>query len=350
MPPSIPLSSSPSTTSSPVDFQQQQTKNLRRHRNDRDPTNKAAVSAPSSTRISSRSSIDGRRNRRSNTSDNSNYERRRRFRTTSAHHGTMSSTSSYPFTSSAGRETNLNINKEINYIRRGGGTKEEEREGEDQNRNDGATTTGNANGSTNTGTAMMSSPYGGYGLAGMGGMSMMPPISPMMMGGFGGVVGGPLSGLYQALYGLQNVVFSISQAVHLVGMNQQALQQAWESLSQMVDHAVSTFNEMRALEAKGQEAESEEDKQRRKRLKALRYALVFGGSWLAYKLVRHLLFQKRRNRHYPNSHMLHSSSSYPYDAASTSRAIMPSGYGMGPGSYGSGMYGNGYGGFSGGMY
>ena len=315
------------------------------------------MSAPRSIR-STTSSIDGRRyNRRSNnTSTNNNYERRRRFRTTSA--------------SSTDIETNLNTNEEINYIHRGrggGGRTAEEEEREGQNRKDGSTTTGIANGNTNTpydtndhtamsstnlGTAMMSSPYGGYGLAGMGGMSMMPPISPMMMGGFGGVVGGPLSGLYQALYGLQNVVFSISQAVHLVGMNQQALQQAWESLSQMVDHAVSTFNEMRALEAKGRETESEEDKQRRKRLKALRYALVFGGSWLAYKLARHLLFQKRRNRHYPNSHMLHSSSSYPYDAASTSRAIMPStynnGYGMGPGSFG--MYGNGYGGFSGGMY
>ena len=32
--------------------------------------------------------------------------------------------------------------------------------------------------------------------------------------------------------------------------------------------------------------ETEEEKQRRNRLKALRYALVFGGSWLAYKIIR----------------------------------------------------------------
>ncbi|KAG7369810.1 hypothetical protein IV203_027556 [Nitzschia inconspicua] len=129
--------------------------------------------------------------------------------------------------------------------------------------------------------------YGSSAAAGTG-MMMMPP---MYMGGMG-----PFSGAYQVLYGVQNVVFSISQAVQLVGMNQQLLQQAWESLSQMVDHAISAFHEMRALEQKLNREETEEDKQRRKRLKALRYALVFGGSWLAYKIVRGLLFHKKNKR------------------------------------------------------
>jgi hypothetical protein len=129
-------------------------------------------------------------------------------------------------------------------------------------------------------------PYGN-GYYGNSGMMMMPP---MYMGGMG-----PFSGVYQVLYGVQNIVFSISQAVQLVGMNQQLLQQAWESLSQMFDHAIATFHEMRALEHQLNREETEEDKQRRKRLKALRYALVFGGSWVAYKIVRGLLLQKRNN-------------------------------------------------------
>ncbi|KAL3924369.1 MAG: hypothetical protein SGARI_006045 [Bacillariaceae sp.] len=120
---------------------------------------------------------------------------------------------------------------------------------------------------------------------------MMPP---MMMGG-GGYGMGPFSGLYQVLYGVQNIVFSISQAVQLVGMNQQVLQQSWESLTKMVDHAIATFYEMRALEQQ-MENLTPEDQQRRKRLKALRYALVMGGSWLAYKIIRHVLFYKKNRR------------------------------------------------------
>jgi hypothetical protein len=212
----------------------------------------------------------------------------------------------------------------------------------------------NTSNNNNSGLMMStsSSPYGYYGSPGMAGGMMMPPISPMMIG-LGGL-GGPFSGLYQALYGLQNIAFSISQAVHLIGMNQQVLQQAWESISQMVDHAIATFHEMRALEQKGRAAETEEEKQRRRRLKALRYAVVFGGSWLAYKLVRHLLFQQRRRKIGQINHALPSS--YPYDSMVTSRAFMPSshqnGFGIGPGSYGSSLYANGTygGGFSGGMY
>ncbi|KAG7345405.1 hypothetical protein IV203_032936 [Nitzschia inconspicua] len=135
-------------------------------------------------------------------------------------------------------------------------------------------------------------PYGAslYGSS-AGAATGMMMIPPMYMGGMG-----PFSGVYQVLYGVQNVVYSISQAVQLVGMNQQLLQQAWESLSQMVDHAISAFHEMRALEQKVNREETDEDKQRRKRLKALRYAFVFGGSWLAYKIVKGLLFHKKNKR------------------------------------------------------
>jgi hypothetical protein len=140
---------------------------------------------------------------------------------------------------------------------------------------------------------------GSYGMGGGYGYSNSMMMPPMYMGGMMGGVGmGPFSGLYQVLYGVQNVVFSISQAVQLVGMNQELLRQSWESLTKMVDHAIATFHEMRALELhmNQQREETEEDMQRRKRLKALRYALVMGGSWLAYKFIRHLLFYKKNRR------------------------------------------------------
>jgi len=133
------------------------------------------------------------------------------------------------------------------------------------------------------------SPYGLY-----GGPSMMMPPSPYL--GMN-TMGMPyLSGLNQIVYNVQNIIFSISQATHMIGTNHQALQQAWESLNQMVDHAIATFHEMRALESTEREHETEEEKQKRKRLKALRYAFVFGGGWLAYKLILNLLFRKRKFR------------------------------------------------------
>jgi hypothetical protein len=135
--------------------------------------------------------------------------------------------------------------------------------------------------------------YGGgqqqYGSSAANGMMMMMP--PIPSGGMG-----PFSGIYQVLYGVQNVIFSITQAVQLVGMNQQLLQQAWESISQMVDHAFVTFHEMRMLELQNNREETEKEKQQKRRLKALRYTLVFGGSWLVYKIVRSLVFHKRNRR------------------------------------------------------
>jgi hypothetical protein len=60
-----------------------------------------------------------------------------------------------------------------------------------------------------------------------------------------------------------NEVLSICQAVQLVGMNQEILQQSWQSLAKMVDQAIATFHEMWALELDmdRQREETEEDKQ-----------------------------------------------------------------------------------------
>lgn len=177
---------------------------------------------------------------------------------------------------------------------------------------------------------------------------------PPMMGG-----GGPFSGVYQVLFGVQNVVFSVTQAVQLMGTNQHALQQAFDSLTGMIDHAIATFHELRALEANESAKETEEQKRRRRRLKALRWAFVMGTSWLLAKIIRRLTTSRRRRIGYDSSN----------NAGAIGRGMMPySGYGsssnlgfgsmysggLGPGSSGGGMFGGGgqFGGYygSGGGY
>lgn len=191
-------------------------------------------------------------------------------------------------------------------------------ESDDIGNTDATTTTSpilsslDANGLAYGGSAAVS-PYGLYG----GTASMMPPASPYMaMGGMGGIGGmGGLglpyfSGINQTMYGVQNLIVSISQVIQVVGTNQQALQHAWESLNKMVDQAVATFAEMRALESIEREIETEEDRRRRKRLKALRYALVFGGGWFACKMIRNLLFRKKRLVHQQRQLQQQSGSDY----------------------------------------
>lgn len=161
------------------------------------------------------------------------------------------------------------------------------------------------------------------------------------------MMAGPFSNLNQFLYGIQTVVFSLSQAVQLLGMNQQVLQQAFESLTSMVEHAVATFHELRALEALQNEQETEQQKKRRQRLKTIRWALMFGGSYIVYKIIRRITSKRKhiergnhlsRNGGY-GSHMNYGSSyggSSPYG-----------GYNMHSSLYGGpSMYG-GMGGFNG---
>ena len=112
----------------------------------------------------------------------------------------------------------------------------------------------------------------------------------MMMGG------GPFSGVYQVLWGVQNVIFSLHQVVQLLGTNQQALQQIVESLTNMVDKALSTFSELRALQVQEEEQATEAQRKRRSRLKALRWAMLASASWLVYKLLRRLSLARRRRR------------------------------------------------------
>lgn len=129
--------------------------------------------------------------------------------------------------------------------------------------------------------------YGGG--AGMYGGGLMSPY-------YGGIMGGPLSGLNQLFFSIQSVIFSLGQAVQIIGMNAQGLRQLLESVTSMFDHAVETWHQMQTLEAQARRWETPEDRKRRARLRAMRMALVAGISYLGYRLVRRLLFPNTRRR------------------------------------------------------
>ena len=184
------------------------------------------------------------------------------------------------------------------------------------------------------GVGGMNNMYGG----GMYGAGMYGMMSPMMMGG-------PFSGVYQLLFGVQSVVMSLGQAVQLIGMNQQALQQALDAAWNLVDHSMATFHELRQLEATNSAKETPEQKQKRRRLKALRWALVMGTSWFVYKLLRRIFTSSRRKRLGYHQQGRHNNSN-PYSTSSGYHYLpMTSSYS--PGYYGAaGGGGYGYGGSS----
>mmetsp|Transcript_2986 Transcript_2986/g.4395 ORF Transcript_2986/g.4395 Transcript_2986/m.4395 type:complete len:214 (-) Transcript_2986:275-916(-) len=131
------------------------------------------------------------------------------------------------------------------------------------------------------GSSMMGGMYGG-GLHGGGAMSPY---------GYGSMPHGPLSNLNQFLFGVQNAVFSLGQAVQIIGMNTQAIQQLLDSASTMLDHAIKTYKEIQQLHAT--EHESEEDKKRRRRLRALRWAAITLVAYTGFKVVR-IAFRRKR--------------------------------------------------------
>ncbi|KAL7579846.1 hypothetical protein ACA910_004858 [Epithemia clementina (nom. ined.)] len=132
----------------------------------------------------------------------------------------------------------------------------------------------------------MSPYYGGYGSSPYSSYSGM--YTPMGMG-----VPGPLSSLNQFLFGVQSVIFSLGQAVQIIGMNTQALKQLFESVASMIDHAMVSWNEMRRLDASAQMEESDEEKKKRRRVKALRWTVVAATSYLGYRLARRLLSRRQ---------------------------------------------------------
>ena len=85
----------------------------------------------------------------------------------------------------------------------------------------------------------------------------------------------------------------------ILGMNTHALQQLFHTAMSFFDNAISTLNEIRALNiasASDEEEMSEEEIKRRRRLKALRWSLVMGVSYAGYKLMRRWLLRRRQLR------------------------------------------------------
>jgi hypothetical protein len=181
---------------------------------------------------------------------------------------------------------------------------------------------------------------GGMGMGGMygGGMGMgMGMGSPY---GMSPMMGGPLSNLNQFLFGVQNVLSSLGQAVQIVGMNTQAVKQLLEAATGMFDHAVATWSEMRAIEAAASEFESEEHKKRRRRLRALRWAMVTAATYAGYKCIKWLFSSSRRRHQRPMLEGQPSTGGYsaPYRPYSSD----PYASSAHSGNYGSSPYGGGY--------
>ena len=83
-------------------------------------------------------------------------------------------------------------------------------------------------------------------------------------------------------------------------MNTHALQQLFHTAMSFFDNAMSTLNEIRALNMSSASADeeemSEEEIKRRRRLKALRWSLVMGVSYAGYKLMRRWFLRRRQLR------------------------------------------------------
>ncbi len=148
--------------------------------------------------------------------------------------------------------------------------------------------------------------YGGGGFASP--LSSLMTTSPMMMmnmygAGAGAGAAGPLSSLNQSLFTIQAVLVSLGQAVQIIGMNTQALHQVVQSITTMFDHAATTFYDMQAKQQQAQSLlsattchevdESNDMKRKRRRLQALRWALVVGVTYAAYRLMRRVFLGRR---------------------------------------------------------
>jgi hypothetical protein len=85
---------------------------------------------------------------------------------------------------------------------------------------------------------------GGMGMYGMGGMYG----GGMGMGmGMGSAMMGPLMSLNQFLFGIQSVVFSLGQAVQIVGMNAQQIRHVYEGMRGMIESVLGHLNDKLGL-------------------------------------------------------------------------------------------------------
>ncbi|KAL7527216.1 hypothetical protein ACHAWF_002084 [Thalassiosira exigua] len=159
----------------------------------------------------------------------------------------------------------------------------------------------------------------GMGGMGMGGMGM----GMYGMGGMGGMYGGHgygmggmgsqwLMSVNQLLFGVQSAVFSMVQAMHIVGMNAQQLKQLHASIRGAVESALGQVREkygsvqasLEAMGARGEgagqwmlggdgggedQAMTQAEVIRRRRLAAFRWTMTLTASYLLYRGVRRLV-------------------------------------------------------------
>lgn len=126
----------------------------------------------------------------------------------------------------------------------------------------------------------------------------MSPLSMMQYGpsmGYGMNMGfGPISTINQYLFSFQSFIFAIGQAVQIVGMNTHQLHQLYDQLTAMVDQALNYINEMKTLSIQEVATKnlSDEEIRRRRRLKAIRWGLLFSASYASFWTI--LKWYKKR--------------------------------------------------------
>jgi hypothetical protein len=101
------------------------------------------------------------------------------------------------------------------------------------------------------------------------------------------------------LFSVQTVVFSLGQAVQIIGMNTQAIKALMESLTGMLDHAVATVRELHTSmmeqqqQQQGRRPLTDEQRKRQRRLRVLRWTMATALSYAVYKLIRRLSSGRR---------------------------------------------------------
>ena len=224
--------------------------------------------------------------------------------------------------------------------------------------------------------SMMMSPYS----MGMGGMGMMGGMYGGMYGGMGMGMGSQwLTSLNQCLFGFQSLIFSLGQAVQIVGMNAQQLHHVYDSIKGMIENVLGQVNSklgcsieellgvknsnkqgkngsLRGMLGNNENSTSTEDGEgedeiitqneiiRRRRVAAFRWTISLATSYLLYKgvrkLIRTLIFgggDSHRHSSIQQQQQYQGSNGYGQYGSGMSSGYSNGGYGMS-------RYNSGYGG------
>merc|ERR1711983_56469 len=141
----------------------------------------------------------------------------------------------------------------------------------------------------------------------------------------------PFSGVTNFLFGFQQLVFSLSQVMQIVGMNTQAVSNMVQLSIHMFDSAYQTFKDLKKVNNDSlllsDNDLTEEEKKRRRRLKVLRWSLFIGVTYTMYKTVYSIIsWIRRRGKrqprlttryHHSNNYNDHSSAMTRYSPYNT---------------------------------